>query len=492
MHIWRCRRVYRCTLLFLAAMVSVGSFGCGGDTNQNHSTRTVTPILTQEPTETQTPTETPIPTATLKPTADSRFVDNGDGTITDNLSGLMWEKKVGLAGGGDTSDAHAADNVYAWAGLCSLADTACQPTAEAAAACAEAIHGEQPACSLCPEGQGPCLDPASVSAVTTIWDWIAGLNGSRFAGYSDWRVPTATELETIVDYGVTGPAVDAAFMGESCGVACTDLTSAACSCTEPDSYWSATTFPGSDFPNSAWQVTFIDGSVYGSSFGSPSRTRGVRGAQTTPVPRFVDNGDGTITDHQSGLMWEKKVALGGGDDTSDPHAADKVYAWAGLCSLANIACQPTVDAAAACAEAAQGDQPACSLCPEGQGPCLDPFSVTAVTTIWDWLAGLNGSRFAGYSDWRVPTVTEQETIVDYGVTDPAVDAAFTGESCGVACTDLTSAACSCTEPDSYWSATTFPGSDFPNSAWGIDFDLGFVGFENETATYHTRAVRTTR
>ena len=24
--------------------------------------------------------------------------------------------------------------------------------------------------------------------------------------------------------------------------------------------------------------------------------------------RFVDNGDGTVTDHQTGLMWEKKLA----------------------------------------------------------------------------------------------------------------------------------------------------------------------------------------
>ena len=26
-----------------------------------------------------------------------------------------------------------------------------------------------------------------------------------------------------------------------------------------------------------------------------------------PQPRFVDNGDGTITDNQTGLMWEKKT-----------------------------------------------------------------------------------------------------------------------------------------------------------------------------------------
>ena len=27
-------------------------------------------------------------------------------------------------------------------------------------------------------------------------------------------------------------------------------------------------------------------------------------------PRFVDNGDGTITDNRTGLMWEKKTSCG--------------------------------------------------------------------------------------------------------------------------------------------------------------------------------------
>lgn len=30
-------------------------------------------------------------------------------------------------------------------------------------------------------------------------------------------------------------------------------------------------------------------------------------ADAAPQPRFVDNGDGTITDNQTGLMWEKKT-----------------------------------------------------------------------------------------------------------------------------------------------------------------------------------------
>jgi hypothetical protein len=36
------------------------------------------------------------------------------------------------------------------------------------------------------------------------------------------------------------------------------------------------------------------------------------GAGAAHAQRFIDNGDGTLTDRQSGLMWEKKTSTGGG------------------------------------------------------------------------------------------------------------------------------------------------------------------------------------
>ncbi len=41
--------------------------------------------------------------------------------------------------------------------------------------------------------------------------------------------------------------------------------------------------------------------------------------------RFVDNGDGTICDHQTGLMWEKKDAADGVVDLNNPHDVDNLY-----------------------------------------------------------------------------------------------------------------------------------------------------------------------
>jgi hypothetical protein len=65
--------------------------------------------------------------------------------------------------------------------------------------------------------------------------------------------------------------------------------------------------------------------------------------------------------------------------------------------------------------------------------------------IWEWLAQLNATRFAGQSDWRIPSVEEVTAIVDYAVFDPAVDRIFDGGNCGRECTDLNSASCSCTQ-----------------------------------------------
>ena len=39
-------------------------------------------------------------------------------------------------------------------------------------------------------------------------DFINGLNSQNFGGHSDWRLPTKEELQSIVDYGSTNPAID--------------------------------------------------------------------------------------------------------------------------------------------------------------------------------------------------------------------------------------------------------------------------------------------
>jgi hypothetical protein len=166
-----------------------------------------------------------------------------------------------------------------------------------------------------------------------------------------------------------------------------------------------------------------------------------------------------------------------------PYDADNFYRWAGACTtLTSKRCQPTAAAAALCTASVEGDPTGCAQCTGGEGTC------NATDTIWAWAAALNTASFAGHTDWRAPTWQELQGIVDYAdVTAPAVNAAFHGGSCGVGCTDITQPACSCTQPNLHWSASTYaPAQD---RAWLINFFDGFFFFGTKTALSYVRAVR---
>jgi hypothetical protein len=105
---------------------------------------------------------------------------------------------------------------------------------------------------------------------------------------------------------------------------------------------------------------------------------------------FTDNGDGTVTDDVTGLMWIQ-------NDNSTP----------------------------------QGKDAACAYCED--------------------------LVFAGYEDWRAPTIKELQTIVDYGYDSPAID----GSVFDIA-----------TVGNQYWSSTPLPS--IPSFAWGIYTSSGIV------------------
>jgi hypothetical protein len=173
-------------------------------------------------------------------------------------------------------------------------------------------------------------------------------------------------------------------------------------------------------------------SCYDASGSSPNTIpcagTGQDGATQTGVARrYIDNGDGTITDASTGLMWEKKSADG------SLHDQGNVYSWS------------------------------------------DAFAV--------FITGLNSARFAGHSDWRLPNVNELQSIVNYGTSSSAVDAVF-NTSCAASCTVTT---CSCTQSSYYWSSTTY--QYYPPYAWSVGFSDGGVYYSVKSLTGYVRAVR---
>ncbi|HQP31126.1 MAG TPA: DUF1566 domain-containing protein [Deltaproteobacteria bacterium] len=180
----------------------------------------------------------------------SRFIDNGDQTVTDTLTGLMWQKNPNVM------------IESSWSAALNLCD---------------------------------------ISTVGT---------------YDDWRMPNLRELLSLLDYSVYPIVVD--------------ITAFPFLDSDDTIYWTSTNVDGDD--NSAWCVDIDSGITAAASKALSSywvwAVRDDLGNATAEVARtgqsaslvdyddgyfdngviwpdvrFVDNGDGTVTDILTGLMW---------------------------------------------------------------------------------------------------------------------------------------------------------------------------------------------
>ncbi|GAB6062490.1 Lcl C-terminal domain-containing protein [Deferrisoma palaeochoriense] len=214
------------------------------------------------------------------------YTDNGDGTVTDEVTGLMWQQTP--------TGEH-----LSWA--------------EAIAYC-EALE---------------------------------------LGGYGDWRVPSANELFSLSDFSQGWPYIDTEVF---------DLSDPTVS--KDEQYWTSTAYAGVTVEGrdeAVFGVNFGTGHIkaYPGSVTGPTakRVRCVRGEEYG-VNAFVDNGDGTVTDWATGLMWAQ----------------------------------------------------------EDGGVGMDWEEALA------WVQRKNAEVYLGYSDWRLPDVKELQSIVDYtrapGATDP--------------------------------------------------------------------------
>jgi hypothetical protein len=122
------------------------------------------------------------------------------------------------------------------------------------------------------------------------------------ANFTDWRSPTRIELQSIVNYGATNPALNAVF-GE-----------------RNVRYWSSTAAVG--YENQVWTVNFDGGHVLARARTENHRMRCVRGERGGAMAAGAKNHytyaatSHTVTDNFTGAVWQRGVVDEGRDDAA--------------------------------------------------------------------------------------------------------------------------------------------------------------------------------
>ena len=75
-----------------------------------------------------------------------------------------------------------------------------------------------------------------------------------------------------------------------------------------------------------------------------------------------------------------------------------------------------------------------------------------------------------YDDWRLPNKNELITIIDYDVSNPAIDNHFQN-----------------TISSNYWSSTTSASNT--SYAWSVDFSSAYTSYYRKDYSYYVRCVR---
>lgn len=154
-----------------------------------------------------------------------------------------------------------------------------------------------------------------------------------------------------------------------------------------------------------------------------------------------------VRDNSTGLLWEVKTSDGG------LHSKWHTYTWFNPEEAVNGG-----------VEGREGEP--------ADMTCGSPAAVEGGCDTLKYVAAVNAAGWCGYKDWRLPTVDELRTIVDYGRSMPAVPVNYFPDI---------------VMPAGFWTST--PSAAGPSYAWIVIFDDGYLGTCVKSWNYYLRLVR---
>ncbi len=187
---------------------------------------------------------------------------NGEECVKDNVTGLIWEQKTDDGGLRDK------DNSYTW-------------------------YNPDPKTN---DGNTGVQDGGKCTgSKCDTQAYIQALNNANYCGYSDWRIPTRSELISIIDYRRFNPAINPIFSN-----------------TQNSNYWANS--PNIEGRDNKWYLSFNVGiSENGDSLSFVDgthiravRTKAQNYKPTLSTHRFTIINNGTeVKDNKTGLIWQR-------------------------------------------------------------------------------------------------------------------------------------------------------------------------------------------